>query len=184
MNADKELLRQLIKAITTSSINNLPRYKQLYEALRQQILTGVLLPGTLLPSSRTLATKLGIARNTAIAAIEQLCAEGYAESKPAAGIYVLPTAPIQWDISNYPSNHRISLGLSTRGLKLSKQAQTPVQRGAFTIGTPDVKQFPFELWQRYVVRHLRNPKLDWLIYPQQGGHKELRSAPKQNYLVT
>ncbi len=176
MKAHTELVQQLRTQLKKSARQNLPRYKQLYEVLRQQILDGLLLSGTCLPSSRILAEQLGIARNTALAALEQLCAEGYAAARPASGIYILPTAPMQWATANIAANSASNLGLSARGERISQQSQSSLLRGAFTIGLPDVKQFPFELWQRYVTRHARNPKLDWLGYPQQGGHIDLRTT--------
>ncbi len=154
---------------------SLPRYKQLYEALRQQILDGLLPPGTRLPSSRILAKQLKLSRNTAIAALSQLCAEGYAEARPASGIYVLPTLPAEWntDSDDKPGSTTV-LNLSSRGLRISKDAQKIGMRGAFTPGIPDLKNFPFALWQRYVARYARNPRLSWQGYPCQGGHTELR----------
>jgi len=165
-----ELLAELSEALTTPEISELPRYKRLYEALRQQILDGLLLPGMCLPSSRIIAQQLGLARNTVLAAIEQLCAEGYAKSHAKSGVYILATSP--------PTNKLITtphqLNLSSRGQQLAEQANSVPMRGAFAPGIPDLKQFPFELWQRYVARHARNPKLDWQANPQHGGDISLR----------
>lgn len=154
---------------------NLPRYKQLYEAIRQLIIDGWLLPGACLPSSRLLTQELKLSRNTALAAIDQLCAEGYAEARPASGVYVLPTAP-NWDLSGVLNSLSPALSLSTRGYSLSKDSHPVSTNGFFSSNMPDLRQFPFELWQRYVNRHARNPKLSWQAYPRQGGHLELRQA--------
>jgi len=54
-------------------------YRQLYEQLRAAILDGRLQSGAKLPSTRTLADELGVARNTVMGAYEQLLAEGYLE---------------------------------------------------------------------------------------------------------
>lgn len=43
-----------------------PMYRQLLQLMQQAILTGELGPGTKLPSSRTLAGDLSIARNTVL----------------------------------------------------------------------------------------------------------------------
>ncbi len=161
--------------LAKSEPSTLPRYKKLYEALRQQILDGLLLPGMCFPSSRIIAQKLGLARNTVLAAIEQLCAEGYAIARPRSGIYILATAPVGWDNSNAISIP-IKLNLSSRGKRIEKQSQMVPMRGAFAPGVPDLKQFPFELWQRYISRHARNPRLDWQANPHQGGNLELRQT--------
>ena len=56
-----------------------PLYQQLYDGLRDEILTGRLSPGTRLPSSRMLAAGLQVGRNTVMLAFEQLRAEGYVQ---------------------------------------------------------------------------------------------------------
>ncbi|SDB00100.1 GntR family transcriptional regulator, partial [Mesorhizobium qingshengii] len=53
--------------------------RQIYEALREQILTGVYETGSQLPSSRGLANDLGVSRTTVTVAYEQLLAEGFIE---------------------------------------------------------------------------------------------------------
>lgn len=176
MRSSTEFLQQLNILLAKTESSTLPRYKQLYEALRQQILDGLLLPGMQLPSSRIIAKKLGIARNTALAAIEQLCAEGYTSPRSKSGIYILETSPVNWD-TKHSIRTQIKPKLSARGKKIATESQPMhLLRGAFAPGIPDLKQFPFELWQRYVTRHARNPKLDWLANPAQGGHPELRQT--------
>src|SRR5215469_5478718 len=70
-----------------------PMYRQVLELMQQAILTGQLAPGTKLPSSRTLAIELGIARNTVLHVYDQLTAEGYVVSTTGSGTYVADTAP-------------------------------------------------------------------------------------------
>ncbi|MBS0541745.1 MAG: winged helix-turn-helix transcriptional regulator, partial [Proteobacteria bacterium] len=54
-----------------------PLHKQIGAQIRAAILERRLAPGLRLPSSRTLATELGCARGTILAALDQLVAEGY-----------------------------------------------------------------------------------------------------------
>lgn len=68
-------------------------YRQVLRLMQQAILTGQLAPGTKLPSSRTLATDLGIARNTVLHVYDQLTAEGYVISTTGSGTYVADTRP-------------------------------------------------------------------------------------------
>ncbi|CAB3755211.1 PLP-dependent aminotransferase family protein [Paraburkholderia humisilvae] len=70
-----------------------PVYRQLLRLLQQAILTSQLPPGTKLPSSRTLAADLGIARNTVLHVYDQLTAEGYVLSTTGSGTYVADTRP-------------------------------------------------------------------------------------------
>ena len=65
-----------------------PRYRQIYQQLRAQILSGALAAGTRLQPTRELAQSLGISRNTAEIAYQQLCAEGYLQSRVGSGYYV------------------------------------------------------------------------------------------------
>ncbi|MEX3610705.1 PLP-dependent aminotransferase family protein [Rothia sp. LK2588] len=50
---------------------------QIAEQVRDLIVAGTLAPGDPLPSTRALATELGVSRGTVVAAFEQLSAEGY-----------------------------------------------------------------------------------------------------------
>jgi DNA-binding transcriptional MocR family regulator len=60
----------------------------LMDALREAVRTGRLLPGAQLPSSRTLATDLSIARNTVADAYAELVAEGWLTARQGAGTRV------------------------------------------------------------------------------------------------
>src|SRR5215510_5940240 len=70
-----------------------PLHRQLYEGLREAILARHLAPGMRLPSTRTLASELGLSRYTVVDAFRQLCAEGYLEGKVGAGTCVARTLP-------------------------------------------------------------------------------------------
>ncbi|MGH9881727.1 MAG: GntR family transcriptional regulator, partial [Pyrinomonadaceae bacterium] len=52
-------------------------YRQLYDQLREAILSGRLSAGARLSSTRELANELAVARNTVLNAFDQLYAEGY-----------------------------------------------------------------------------------------------------------
>jgi GntR family transcriptional regulator/MocR family aminotransferase len=58
--------------------------QSLYEQLRSAILDGRMTPGTKLPATRQVATGLGVARNTVLAAYDLLIAEGYVMPRPGA----------------------------------------------------------------------------------------------------
>lgn len=67
--------------------------QQVYQQLRERILSEELLAGERLPASRSLAQQLAISRNVVTAAYEQLIAEGYLESRTGAGSYVAGELP-------------------------------------------------------------------------------------------
>ena len=61
----------------------------LLSALRDAVRSGRLAPGTMLPPSRSLATDLGLARNTVAEAYAELVAEGWLASRQGAGTWVV-----------------------------------------------------------------------------------------------
>ena len=61
---------------------------QIRQKLVDGILNGVFPPGMQLPSSRRLASQLEVARNTVVAAYQQLIADGYLVSRQRSGIFV------------------------------------------------------------------------------------------------
>jgi len=63
-------------------------YEQLERTLRETIRDGRLPAGARLPSSRGLAAELGISRGVVTSAYEQLCAEGYLETRQGAPVHV------------------------------------------------------------------------------------------------
>ena len=70
-----------------------PLQRQLYDEIRAAVLERRLAPGSRLPSTRALAADLGISRNTAAGAFDQLLAEGYLEGRVGSGTYVARALP-------------------------------------------------------------------------------------------
>lgn len=66
---------------------------QLRQKLIDAIHRGVLRPGRRLPSSRDLAARIGVSRNTVSLAYDTLLAEGHLVSRPRSGIFVAPDVP-------------------------------------------------------------------------------------------
>lgn len=66
-------------------------YQQIYEYIRDEIRKGKLLAGEKLPSTRSLAEYLQVARSTVDFAYGQLAAEGYIEARPCKGYFVSHT---------------------------------------------------------------------------------------------
>ena len=80
-------------------------YLQLYDIIKQRILTGEMKSGEKLPSLRTLSKDLGISITTAELAYNQLLVEGYISSRPKSGYYIA-------EISPSPSHAKVSAPLS------------------------------------------------------------------------
>lgn len=70
-----------------------PLYIKLYNQIKNQILSGNLLPHTKLPSIRQLSAEIAVSRNTVEYVYEQLCTEGFIHSKPRSGYYVSSLEP-------------------------------------------------------------------------------------------
>ncbi len=67
-----------------------PLYQQIYEAVRRQILEGVVRKGEKLPSIRSLIKDLGVSHATVERAYLQLSLEGYVQAIPRSGYVVAP----------------------------------------------------------------------------------------------
>lgn len=68
---------------------NKPAYLQLYECLKQDIVTGVFPYGVKMPSKRMLAEECGISVITVQHAYEILCEEGYLEGRQRSGYFTV-----------------------------------------------------------------------------------------------
>ncbi|MCF5708803.1 aminotransferase class I/II-fold pyridoxal phosphate-dependent enzyme [Pseudomonas syringae] len=86
--------------------------KQLYRALRQQILDARLASGTRLPASRELADLLAISRNSVMRAYDQLYAEGFIETRVGDGTYIA-SLPGRKDVLDKEGSKKLSTDLST-----------------------------------------------------------------------
>ncbi|GAB2848271.1 PLP-dependent aminotransferase family protein [Pseudoduganella ginsengisoli] len=159
----------------------LPRQRRLYEAAKAAIYQNRLAAGSKLPSSRDLAADLGIARNTVIAAFEQLAAEGYVVSAAGSGTYVANVkamAPAH-DAGAEPADIRMlpPAMLSRRGAELTQfAAGARYEIQPFAPGDPDFSSFPVKQWQRLQNRVWREGRADLLDYGQSGGYLPLRQA--------
>lgn len=141
----------------------------LHRALRSAILDGRLHAGLRLPATRTLAESLKVSRNTVVAAYDLLLSEGYLEGRPGAGTYVAQLAQL------HPSPEA--------GTRRAPRDELPIATGTapplsydFRLGTPDVSQLPFDIWQRLSARVTRQYAAAPLGYASPEGCPELRQA--------
>jgi GntR family transcriptional regulator / MocR family aminotransferase len=72
---------------------SIPLQDQLFEQLRQLILTGKLKPNSRIIATRFLAEQVGVSRTTVLLAYERLISEGYLETRPAIGTFVCSAPP-------------------------------------------------------------------------------------------
>ena len=63
-------------------------YRDVVDYLEAQIVSGVLAPGTRIPSLRRLCGKFNISMGTAVRGVEVLAARGKVETRRGSGVYV------------------------------------------------------------------------------------------------
>jgi GntR family transcriptional regulator / MocR family aminotransferase len=129
-------------------------------ALRDAVRSGRLAQGTALPSSRTLAADLGIARNTVVDAYGQLVAEGWLAARHGSGTWVAERAEPP------PPDHAPA----------TAAARAPVARYNLRPGVPDLSAFPRAAWLAAARRALADMPARSLGYSDPRGLKPLRVA--------
>ncbi|RUM08385.1 PLP-dependent aminotransferase family protein [Rhizobium chutanense] len=127
--------------------------RQLAQSLRNAIACGELRSGERLPSTRTLAASLKIARGTVVEVFDQLTAEGYLEARIGAGTRVaahlldatpgLPPAPAM-----PPAADAVDLPSPAARLIAIARALTPHPPIPFAIAVPASGIAPDDNWRR------------------------------------
>lgn len=144
--------------------------RALHGQLRAAILDGRLAAGLRLPASRVLAERLGVSRNSVIAVYDLLVAEGYAEARAGAGLFVVPTllrpAPPQ---KAAPPPFLINPQWRDAKPLTGFESRLPVD---FRLGRAETRFFPLKVWTRLASRSLRRPR----PYFGADGHPALREA--------
>lgn len=133
--------------------------KGLTEALREAVRGGRLAPGTRLPSSRSLAADLGIARNTVAESYADLVAEGWLTARQGSGTRVAERSVVRPAPQAAP-RRREQLG------------------PAYDLvpGRPDLASFPRAAWLKAARRALARAPHEALGYGDPRGRPELRTA--------
>ncbi|MFF4576743.1 PLP-dependent aminotransferase family protein [Streptomyces sp. NPDC001410] len=131
----------------------------LTDALRDAVRTGRLAPGTRLPSSRSLAADLGIARNTVAEAYADLVAEGWLTARQGSGTRVAERAVAP------PAD-------------IAAPRRREPGRPAYSLipGSPDLAAFPRTDWLKAARHALATAPFDALGYGDPRGRPELRTA--------
>ena len=146
-----------------------PIYLQLYRRYRDAIAGGQLQPGDRVPSVRSLASALNLARGTVETAYQMLVGEGYFVTRGAAGTVVAP------GLANLPEVHEARSAVSAARCP----AQSPGQPGGvrpFQLGLPALDAFPRKTWVRLAGRSLRTLDASAMSYPDVAGYEPLRRA--------
>ena len=157
-------------------------YRWLYSALRDEVLSGRLQPGTRLPSTRDLASQYDLARGTIVNAFEQLKSEGYIEGRIGSGTRVSVQLPDEVpQRSSDQSENRLLAGRKQKLSRYARRAQPFSGFGdrptrAFRCFLPASDQFPTRLWTKISNRHWRDISLRMLTGCDALGYMPLREA--------
>ena len=168
---------------------SLPLYRQIYQQIRREILKGEISSKTRLPSTRALASQLGVSRITVTNAYEQLLAEGYLEGKTGVGTFVASELPEKFLQTTRPekkgiehSHRRKNIRLSKYGENLNKSPdETSVSYRAsklapFQNGLPAINEFPIKSWIKIKQNLQKNFFKTSLGYGDARGFEPLREA--------
>ncbi|MCZ8524041.1 MULTISPECIES: MocR-like pyridoxine biosynthesis transcription factor PdxR [Paenibacillus] len=176
----------LLVTLSLAAHSEEPLYIQLYQALKEEILSGRAAPGAKLPSIRQLAQHLGLSRNPVEAAYDQLAGEGYIVSRPKSGYYTadlelldesgLLLSPAKTPQSTQTAPKKASgisdsVPASPRPDRRDPSASPPIR---FDIEGMDAEHFPFPLWRKLTMEVLQPASRELLGYGDRRGEPGLR----------
>jgi len=156
-----------------------PLFDQIYTQIRTRILAGQLVRGAALPSSRRLATELGVSRTTVLQALDALESEGYVVASTRSAIRVASDLP---DQGMHEATRGAGAAIKPR---LSRLARIRLPKGAprlgaapraFRPGVPALELFPIAEWTRFVARSHLHAHVALLEASDSAGHRGLREA--------
>lgn len=140
--------------------SELQLWRQIYSDLKELMISGQLKAGEALPSTRELAKKMYVSRNTVCAAYDLLIAEGFiitcqgAPTRVSAGLCIEPIEP-------------------TVSTNIKSNAVHPISV-SFRTGRPDLSQFPRFLWQQMLHKASLELPLEAFGYTGPQGLPDLR----------
>ena len=166
-----------------------PIFRQIYDGIRDAILTTRLAKGAPLPSSRELAKELNVSRMTVVNAFDQLIAEGYLASRRGSGTFVSWELPEERQMVRFrPTPTRTSVAakssaksyLSKRGNFYRQQSEwipsIADQLKPFCPGVPALDEFPMEIWNKLGRQRQKQSSAEELSYGDPAGYRPLRKA--------
>ena len=157
-------------------------HRQIYDAYRAAIVERRLQSGQRIPSTRSLASELGVSRFPVLNAYAQLLAEGYFESRVGAGTVVSSSLPEQFTSSTLSpriaTNRSGPRPVANRSSILPHPLRFPwlLGWGAFGVGQVAFDQFPLNVWSKLVARRCRSMDAKSFHYGDQMGFRPLRNT--------
>ncbi|MCR5088996.1 MAG: PLP-dependent aminotransferase family protein [Oscillospiraceae bacterium] len=149
---------------TLSSLDPRPLYEQIADALKKDILSGVVRSGSRLPSKRSLAEHLGVSTITVESAYNLLIDEGYLWSEPKRGYYVT-----ELSLRHIATNPHSAARILSPPERV--RAETELS-GSHSSG----RSFPFSVWVRLLRETIRDQGEKLLTSSPCCGIRPLREA--------
>lgn len=157
-------------------------YQQIADAIRAAVRDGRLRSGDRLPATRDLARRLGVNRNTVVAAYELLASDGAVECHTGRGTFVLPAA-VDPDVAGEApvdpwsaSFSRAVDGPGVERLLTVYRSVLSTEGISFAGSYPDASLMPADAFRRSLSAALRDPQDRLLSYGPTAGLPGLREA--------
>jgi GntR family transcriptional regulator/MocR family aminotransferase len=149
------------------------KYRQIYEGLKEKIISGTIPKHYKLPSKRALAKELKVSVNSVATAYEQLIAEGYIYTLEKKGYYV-------------EEINAFNLKSPKEGLKdsLKETREKKYYRYSLSHMTTNSRLFPFKKWtaaENFIIKNYQH-EISQLNHPQ--GPIEVREVIRDLVAVT
>ncbi|MDC0610337.1 PLP-dependent aminotransferase family protein [Vibrio sp.] len=138
------------------------KQEKLFNAIRAKIVSGLWHSNAKLPSTRELAARMGLGRNTVVATYEQLVAEGYLKSHVGSGFFVAVSLPEQFYVGESVQQTNSAEDTNEHSLR------------SFSPGVPDLEVFPIKRWSQMI--HQQGQRRAYLGYNDLQGLRVLRDA--------
>ncbi len=154
-----------------------PLARQIYMQVRAAALSGALRAGSRVPSSRTMASKLRVARASVVSAYEHLVAEGYVESRQGSGTFIssgltgLASRP-----RNVPRARRRAAPVSAQTFPEFERSASQSDVRPFNTGRTLINARTAETWRRLTHRAVRLLEANDLGYTDPAGLIALRTT--------
>ena len=155
--------------ISLDKKSNVPLYTQIYDRIRELIVSGELPADSKLTAVRVMAGNLGVSKNTVETAYKQLLSEGFIRAEAGSGYYV---EDIRSDLMYSDSRmEHPNIHSNVENIKYD-----------FRYSCIEAENFPWKKWKHYLVEAISDMEYqDYVSYEACKGNVELRENLR-NYL--
>ena len=179
----KRVASGLLPMITVDKKLSRPLHWQVYTSFRDAIVDGRLRPGQRVPSTRLLASEIGVSRFPVLNAYAQLLAEGYLQARIGSGTVISSSLPEQISPAAPTIARKPPASIGPRVVARRCSLFPPKERspwmlhnGPFRVGEVALDRFPTQIWSALVAARARDWNAESAHYGDLFGHEALRNA--------